>query len=651
MFITPNIDAQNSFGLAGYRAPNRQGSSFGNSFELNPSNFSLLKDWGISFSYGGEFADDVSSNLYLISLSKRIGAHNLSARYSPGYQKEFLFTSNESIVGEDTSLQSLNSSFTYKELLGLGYSLKFSDELSAGFTLRYFNQEFNREVLNVNFPGDTLYITSENEIEKINFWKTDIGINYSPFKNLFFSLSSINLLNFGELSASAENEPFEIRRDKGAMIGVNYSPFKNFDINLLFETNNSFQTGFDNYFEIFNGSLGIGLTAFHDKYQSPFIAGIIPALTYSTKLFGITLSGIKYFSDRGSAHSFTEFKEEGITNIINNKYSFDKAVLTFTFILNTIPERLVKLLEVDIVKDIYPTFTESYIDSPFAVGKAINLTDKPVTVKPACRIEGLNVDLIQSPNVTIAAGDTGLIKYYTIIPESYTKEKAEISYANFYLTTINEEPDDQSQKAVLVNGKNSWDGKINNLRYFIKYDSDFSMTYSKNILSQYKENFDTLQSLFFPFYKAKFIFENFIKRLVYISDPRASEEYVQFPNETLKLKGGDCDDLSVSYSSFLESVGIQTALVDYKLDDGIRHVNVMLNTELNPDQAKLITQNENKYFVRKNVTGIDQVWIPIEVTSLTDFETAWNLGAEKFFNEAVNNYELAKGKVEIVDIY
>jgi len=45
MFITPNIDAQNSFGLAGYRAPNRQGSSFGNSFELNPSNFSLLKDW------------------------------------------------------------------------------------------------------------------------------------------------------------------------------------------------------------------------------------------------------------------------------------------------------------------------------------------------------------------------------------------------------------------------------------------------------------------------------------------------------------------------------------------------------------------------------------------------------------------------------
>jgi len=117
------------------------------------------------------------------------------------------------------------------------------------------------------------------------------------------------------------------------------------------------------------------------------------------------------------------------------------------------------------------------------------------------------------------------------------------------------------------------------------------------------------------------------------------------------LKGGDCDDLSVAYSSLLESVGIQTALVDYKADGEIRHVNVMFNSQLTPSQAKFITNNDSKYFIRKNEHGNDEIWIPIETTSLTDFDEAWNVGVEKFNREAVNNLGLAAGKVEIIDIY
>jgi len=117
------------------------------------------------------------------------------------------------------------------------------------------------------------------------------------------------------------------------------------------------------------------------------------------------------------------------------------------------------------------------------------------------------------------------------------------------------------------------------------------------------------------------------------------------------LKGGDCDDLSVAYSSLLESVGVQTALVDYKEDGEIRHVNVLLNTKLSPSQAKLITNNDSKYFIRKNEQESDEVWIPIETTSLTDFEDAWNIGVEKFNREALIEMGLATGKVEIIDVY
>ena len=141
-----------------------------------------------------------------------------------------------------------------------------------------------------------------------------------------------------------------------------------------------------------------------------------------------------------------------------------------------------------------------------------------------------------------------------------------------------------------------------------------------------------------------------VKDIVYTSDPRASAETVQFPHQTLDLKGGDCDDLSVLFSSLLESVGIETALVDYQNGTGIRHVNVLVNTELLPEQARLITNNDSKYFIRKNDSGEDRVWIPIETTSLTNFEKAWEVGTEKFNKDALDKYGLAKGKVQIIDV-
>ena len=139
--------------------------------------------------------------------------------------------------------------------------------------------------------------------------------------------------------------------------------------------------------------------------------------------------------------------------------------------------------------------------------------------------------------------------------------------------------------------------------------------------------------------------------MVYTSDPRATAEYVQFPQQTVQLKGGDCDDLSVCYSSLLESVGIQTALVDYKADGDIRHVNILFNTKLTPKQAKLITNNDTKYFVRKNSSGKSEVWLPVETTSLTEFNTAWNVGVEKFNKEALSDLGIATGNVEIIDVY
>lgn len=647
MFANVNILSQSSFGLNGYWGLSSNFITPLCGYESNTSNFSHLRDWGFSFIYGVEFAKSTNSNIYSVSLSKTLGNHNLSARFTPGYQKEFIFNTGESIIVEDSTSQSLTASINYKELFGLGYSYKFSEDFNVGTTFRFFTQDFFQEFVTPVFEDTSIIFIRETEGEKVKFWKGDLGVNYILNEDLNFVFSSINLLNFGEKAANTDFKDLEIKREVGGLIGVNYIPVDAAAINFIYETTGSYQVALNGY----AGDLGFGVTLFHDNYQEPEIAGIIPTVSYKGKIFELFVTGIKYFSNRRKDFGVSKFVENGINNVLNNPYSFDKMLLTVSFKINTAKEKSVEFIDVEIVKDIYPTFSEYFIDYPFAYGTIVNLTDEHITVKPMARIEGVNEKNIQSPIAAIAPHDTVRVPFYIIIPESYTSEIVELSYADFYLVTIADKPDDEFQKAVLVNSINSWDGNVSNLRYFIKKDIDFSMNYAKSVLSDNKALLDTLPVALENFYKAKILFNEFVRHLVYTSDPRATGEYVQFPNQTFELKGGDCDDLSVGYSSLLESVGIQTALVDYKANGKVRHVNLLFNTILSPNQAKLLTNNDTKYFIRKNADGSDEIWLPVETTSLTDFETAWKLGAEKFNKEAIGELGIAKDKVNIIDIY
>jgi hypothetical protein len=627
---------------------NNISSLYGN-YEVSQINFSKLKDWGFSFIYGPEFSSSVNLNIYSIAVEKRFSNHILSLRYTPGYQKEFNFNTASAIILSDSTRQSLSSKFSYKELFGLGYYFRFSDELQAGFNLRYFSQEFSREIISPVI-ADTIYLVRENQSEKLGLWKGELGFNYSSSQYFSAGISSINLFSFSEDPFDQELEKFKLKTEKGVMLNFNFSPLRTFGLNGIIESNKSFQIGVNGSITFSNSSVGIGCSIFHDKTQSPFIAGVIPSVNFSTSFLSVSLSGIKYFSDRKDYFSYGDFENNGITNVINNPYSFDKALLTIAFALNTIQEKKVEFADVKIIEDIYPAFTENYLNKPFAVATVVNVSDERVNVKPFSRINGLSEDLIYSPIISINPGDTATISYFTVIPENYAKTKSEVSTADFYILTSNEEFDDQIQKPVLVNGVNSWDGDVINLNYFIKKSFDFSISYSKKILSNNKTLFDTLENRLSNFYKTKLIYNSFAEALVYVSDPRASSEYVQYPEETFTLKGGDCDDLSVCLSSLLESVGVATALVDYQLGE-LRHVNLLINTKLSPSEAGLITSNENKYLIRKNNLGNDEIWIPLEATSLKRFEDSWQAGAEKFNKDALENYGLSRGSVQIIDVY
>lgn len=56
------------------------------------------------------------------------------------------------------------------------------------------------------------------------------------------------------------------------------------------------------------------------------------------------------------------------------------------------------------------------------------------------------------------------------------------------------------------------------------------------------------------------IYRYVIENYNYYSDPR-SREFIQSPSETISVKGGDCEDLTILLNSLLENLGIKTYVV------------------------------------------------------------------------------------------
>jgi tetratricopeptide (TPR) repeat protein/sugar lactone lactonase YvrE len=98
-------------------------------------------------------------------------------------------------------------------------------------------------------------------------------------------------------------------------------------------------------------------------------------------------------------------------------------------------------------------------------------------------------------------------------------------------------------------------------------------------------------------------------------------DYVQFPRETLRLKSGDCDDLSVLLAAAYENLGVETALIDVP-----GHLFLMFRTGLKEADRGSITLQDDLLVVRDG-----EVWIPVEATLIsTSFSEAWAEGARRY---------------------
>jgi len=91
------------------------------------------------------------------------------------------------------------------------------------------------------------------------------------------------------------------------------------------------------------------------------------------------------------------------------------------------------------------------------------------------------------------------------------------------------------------------------------------------------------------------------------SNTDTAVDFLQFPNQTLEYKGGDCDDLSILFCALLESVGIETAFITVP-----GHIFAAFRLEGDEKSVLAAISNRNDFILRNG-----GVWVPVEVTSIS----------------------------------
>jgi len=106
-----------------------------------------------------------------------------------------------------------------------------------------------------------------------------------------------------------------------------------------------------------------------------------------------------------------------------------------------------------------------------------------------------------------------------------------------------------------------------------------------------------------------------------LSENSSALDFLQFPNQTLAYRAGDCDDIAVLYNALLESVGISTAFITAP-----GHIYMAFALGMEPETARKNFLNPDDLVFMDGDT-----WIPVEITLVEEgFLKAWQIGAKEW---------------------
>ena len=308
-----------------------------------------------------------------------------------------------------------------------------------------------------------------------------------------------------------------------------------------------------------------------------------------------------------------------------------------------------------VVKDIYPAYYQFYNTYPLALVSIKNTVNYPIEINIRSEIKGYSERSKESGFERIEPGDTKDVPVYAIfgskLMQATQREPAVIDLELIAKAGATVKRSVSAQ--VMIHNRNGWNGEIDKLGFFITPDNEQIMELGRLVTDQISDlgksersSFLTAQALFHQLREMGIRYHRDPNILFY------QDDRVQFADETVELKTGDCDDLVILFASLLESVGIKTAFVDvHDPEKDVAHVYLMFDTGLSPDQSHMVSSNEKRYVIRETVSGRRSIWIPVETTLLeSGFESAWHTGALQYLEEGVLRNGLSAGWVTIIDM-
>lgn len=283
-----------------------------------------------------------------------------------------------------------------------------------------------------------------------------------------------------------------------------------------------------------------------------------------------------------------------------------------------------KIVAVDI-KPVFASIYKQYAENPIGTAIIRNQTEEIMRdVKVILNVPSFMDEPTLNPVDNISPGGQTVVELKAAFNEKMREVQDDIENKPISLIleyTTNEGKKKESKQGVYfdIYDVNATNWKPNaSIAAFVAHDNDTVQT-----IARYAANADNALE------KAIQVYDTLNKYGIEYSldpqDPYGKDiDYVMYPWETLKVKKGDCDDLSVLYAACLQNIGINTALVLTP-----SHVFVMFDSGMSASRASRVILDENLYRVEGKTA-----WIPVEVTMLgkpgKSFFDAWIKGKEEY---------------------
>jgi hypothetical protein len=619
-------------------------------FGANPAGLTMMRDWDfhavtyIPTSREGGFVFNG------FGMGKRLFEDNaLAFQYTPGAIQEFLIPSTIRINGQTISA---DRKVSYAEVLGFGAAHAFSDLFALGVGVRMRTETVSDPQFELQVQDSTI-VPIPNE-SRATTWFVDLGIQWKALPGLTLSAVGRGIGAFGNGTLPPEFSSYDLGEPHAFVLGAAWDPSVRVHLYAVGGTDRHGALGLE-WTPGMSFALRGGLYA--DASASNRLEAFSVGAGYSYRFFDLDVAYLRFFdrSTRSGTVDPGSFDASEITSVSMNPFTPDMVMISLKAYFGGMREALVHIEGVEIKGSVYPSAYDAFAFKPIGLARVKNISSKPVHVKASLFVDRYMDGPTETPPVHLLPGETAELPLTAVFNDRIRSvQKIMVSDGDVRVSAVTADDfDDRAQARIVIHGRNDWDGDVMSLRYFVTPDDPAVIRYSRDILLSLPDSLAAVPRDLEAFQKARLLFNAFAGKLMYVNDPKLTADYVQYPSETLSLRGGDCDDMTVCFVSLLSSIGISTAFVDV-IPPGQpdrSHIYMLFDTGLDPKFGEAISNNPKRYVMRASKSGRQTIWVPIETTLITKgFSEAWSAGAEEYFQHAEVDLGLIKGWVKIVDV-